>query len=202
MAPAGRCATWCWAKPLTARTISPPWPQLSRWNAWTCCRRHTPCRVSKWRCGTCSGAARRAGLAAPGLREGLSEAALCLAAFRRHAGGDAGRLPRGPRGGFRAVKCGWGPFGRGSPKDDRDHLRRRARASAPTASCWSMRARFPRGRGCCGRPRRGARSGRRRWFEEPFHGGAYEAYARCRSGAARCSSPAARPRTTSTWPGT
>ena len=27
-------------------------------------------------------------------------------------------LPCGPRGGYRAVKCGWGPFGRGSVKDD------------------------------------------------------------------------------------
>ena len=38
--------------------------------------------------------------------------------------------------GYRAVKCGWGPFGRGTLKDDADHLASGARrASAPKAPC-------------------------------------------------------------------
>jgi L-alanine-DL-glutamate epimerase-like enolase superfamily enzyme len=37
--------------------------------------------------------------------------------------------------GFRAVKCGWGPFGRGTPSEDRDYLRPRGKALDPTGRC-------------------------------------------------------------------
>jgi L-alanine-DL-glutamate epimerase-like enolase superfamily enzyme len=80
--------------------------------------------------------------------------------------------------GFRAVKCGWGPFGRGSLKDDRDQLQAAREGLGPegtllidvgqifiedveaAASRLAMLAEV-----------------RATWLEEPFLGGAYEAYA-------------------------
>ncbi len=80
--------------------------------------------------------------------------------------------------GFRAVKCGWGPFGRGSLADDRDHLQAAREGLGPdgrllidagqifredvdaAAARISMLEEVDAG-----------------WFEEPFLGGAYDAYA-------------------------
>jgi L-alanine-DL-glutamate epimerase-like enolase superfamily enzyme len=79
--------------------------------------------------------------------------------------------------GFRAVKCGWGPFGRGSLKDDRDQLQA-AREGLGTegtllidaGQIWgedvsAAEARLPL-----------LEEVDAKWLEEPFHGSAYEAY--------------------------
>ena len=79
--------------------------------------------------------------------------------------------------GFRAVKCGWGPFGRGSLKDDRDQLQG-AREGLGTegtllidaGQIWgedvsAAEARLPL-----------LEEVDAKWLEEPFHGSAYEAY--------------------------
>jgi L-alanine-DL-glutamate epimerase-like enolase superfamily enzyme len=85
---------------------------------------------------------------------------------------------RARQSGFRAVKCGWGPFGRGSVQTDRDHLAaaREGFGSDGTllidaGQIWrddveAAAARLP------ALEEFGAV-----WLEEPFHGGAYEAYA-------------------------
>lgn len=79
--------------------------------------------------------------------------------------------------GFRAVKCGWGPFGRGSLADDADQLAAAREGIGPdgvllidAGQIWgenvaAAAARLPLldGVGVT-------------WLEEPFHGSAYEAY--------------------------
>jgi L-alanine-DL-glutamate epimerase-like enolase superfamily enzyme len=80
--------------------------------------------------------------------------------------------------GFRAVKCGWGPFGRGSLTDDRDHLQA-AREGLGREGTLLIDA------GQIFREDVEAAAARiamleevgATWLEEPFHGGAYEAYA-------------------------
>ncbi|UVK43870.1 mandelate racemase/muconate lactonizing enzyme family protein [Mesorhizobium sp. AR07] len=80
--------------------------------------------------------------------------------------------------GFRAVKCGWGPFGRGSLADDRDHLRA-AREGLGDGGTLLIDA------GQIFREDVDAAAARiamledvgALWLEEPFHGGAYDAYA-------------------------
>lgn len=79
--------------------------------------------------------------------------------------------------GFRAVKCGWGPFGRGSLGEDRDHLQA-AREGLGKEGTLLIDA------GQIFREDVEAAAARiamleevgATWFEEPFHGGAYEAY--------------------------
>ncbi len=79
--------------------------------------------------------------------------------------------------GFRAVKCGWGPFGRGSLQDDRDHLQA-ARQGLGAEGTLLIDA------GQIFREDVEAAAARivmldevgATWFEEPFLGGAYEAY--------------------------
>ena len=79
--------------------------------------------------------------------------------------------------GFRAVKCGWGPFGRGSLKDDRDHLQA-AREGLGKEGTLLIDA------GQIFREDVDSAAARialleevnATWFEEPFLGGAYEAY--------------------------
>ena len=80
--------------------------------------------------------------------------------------------------GFRAVKCGWGPFGRGSLKDDRDQLQAAREGLGPDGTLLidvgqifiedvdAAATRLPM------LTEAGAV-----WLEEPFLGGAYEAYA-------------------------
>ena len=79
--------------------------------------------------------------------------------------------------GYRAVKCGWGPFGRGSIKDDADHLVSAREGIGPegillidAGQIWgedvaAAEARLPI-----------LEQVRATWLEEPFNGSAYEAY--------------------------
>jgi len=79
--------------------------------------------------------------------------------------------------GYRAVKCGWGPFGRGSLADDRDHLQA-AREGIGADGTLLIDA------GQIFREDVDAAAARIAmleevgavWLEEPFHGGAYDAY--------------------------
>ena len=92
-APAGRCRTPCWARRSTVRTTSPAWRRPSPITAWICCRRHTPGRASRWRCGTYwagRAASRRGSCSATRSR---SQGALCLGAVRHDAGRDPGARP-------------------------------------------------------------------------------------------------------------
>jgi L-alanine-DL-glutamate epimerase-like enolase superfamily enzyme len=79
--------------------------------------------------------------------------------------------------GFRAVKCGWGPFGRGTLKDDADQLAAAREGIGPdgillidAGQIWNQdveaaAARLPLLEGV-----------KATWLEEPFNGSAYEAY--------------------------
>jgi len=79
--------------------------------------------------------------------------------------------------GFRAVKCGWGPFGRGSLKDDRDQLQaareglgKEGTLLVDAGQIWgedvmAAEARLPL-----------LEEVDAKWLEEPFHGSAYGAY--------------------------
>ena len=79
--------------------------------------------------------------------------------------------------GFRAVKCGWGPFGRGSLQDDRDHLQAARQGLGPEGTLLIDAGQIFREDVEAAAARIvmldevGAT-----WFEEPFLGGAYEAY--------------------------
>ena len=85
---------------------------------------------------------------------------------------------RAREAGYRAVKCGWGPFGRGSLRDDRDHLQA-AREGIGRDGTLLIDA------GQIFREDVAAAAERiplleevdTVWFEEPFLGGAYAAYA-------------------------
>lgn len=79
--------------------------------------------------------------------------------------------------GFRAVKCGWGPFGRGSLQDDRDHLQAAREGLGKDGTLLIDAGQIFR---------EDVESAAVRialleavntvWFEEPFLGGAYDAY--------------------------
>jgi L-alanine-DL-glutamate epimerase-like enolase superfamily enzyme len=79
--------------------------------------------------------------------------------------------------GFRAVKCGWGPFGRGSLADDRDHLQAAREGLGPEGTLLIDAGQIFREDVDAAAARIsmleevGAT-----WLEEPFHGGAYDAY--------------------------
>ena len=88
------------------------------------------------------------------------------------------RLCRAQReGGFAAVKCGWGPFGRGTLKADRDQLAAAREGIGPEGALlvdagqiWgedvaAAEARLPM-----------LEEVRATWLEEPFHGSAYDSY--------------------------
>lgn len=80
--------------------------------------------------------------------------------------------------GFRAVKCGWGPYGAGSVSDDRDHVAAAREGLGPggillidAGQIWredveAASLRLP-----------ALRDAKAMWLEEPFYGGAYGAYA-------------------------
>ncbi len=80
--------------------------------------------------------------------------------------------------GFRAVKCGWGPFGRGTLKDDRDHLQAAREGIGRDGTLLIDAGQIFR---------EDVETAALRipyleevdtvWFEEPFLGGAYGAYA-------------------------
>jgi L-alanine-DL-glutamate epimerase-like enolase superfamily enzyme len=79
--------------------------------------------------------------------------------------------------GFRAVKCGWGPFGRGTVQQDADQLAAAREGIGPdgillidAGQIWNQdvaaaEARLPLLEGV-----------KATWLEEPFNGSAYEAY--------------------------
>jgi L-alanine-DL-glutamate epimerase-like enolase superfamily enzyme len=81
--------------------------------------------------------------------------------------------------GYRAVKCGWGPFGHGTLADDRDQLAAAREGLGPdgillvdAGQVWgedvaAAEARLPF-----------LEEVKATWLEEPFHGSAYEAYGR------------------------
>ena len=79
--------------------------------------------------------------------------------------------------GYSAVKCGWGPFGRGSLEEDRDQLAAAREGLGPDGTLlidagqiWgedveAAKARLPM-----------LEDVKATWLEEPFHGSAYDAY--------------------------
>lgn len=85
---------------------------------------------------------------------------------------------RARENGFRAVKCGWGPFGRGAVETDRDHLAAAREGFGPGGTLLIDAGQIFR---------RDVEAAAARlpaleefgavWFEEPFGGGAYAAYA-------------------------
>jgi L-alanine-DL-glutamate epimerase-like enolase superfamily enzyme len=79
--------------------------------------------------------------------------------------------------GYRAVKCGWGPFGRGSVKDDADHLHA-AREGIGAEGTLLIDAGQIFGEDVDAASARIAdlEAVNATWLEEPFNGSAYEAY--------------------------
>ena len=79
--------------------------------------------------------------------------------------------------GFRAVKCGWGPFGRGSLTDDRDHLQAAREGLGGDGTLLIDAGQIFRedvDQAAARLPLLDAVGAT--WFEEPFLGGAYDAY--------------------------
>lgn len=80
--------------------------------------------------------------------------------------------------GFRAVKCGWGPFGRGAPAEDRDHLQAAREGLGPDCTLLVDAGQIFREDVDAAAARLGPlEEVNATWFEEPFLGGAYDAYA-------------------------
>jgi L-alanine-DL-glutamate epimerase-like enolase superfamily enzyme len=79
--------------------------------------------------------------------------------------------------GYRAVKCGWGPFGRGSLADDRDHLQAAREGIGADATLLIDAGQIFREdvEAAAARIAMLEEVGAT-WLEEPFHGGAYDAY--------------------------
>ena len=171
-------ATRCSAR----RSTAPPTSRASAtWCAptarWTCCRPTTPSPASRWRCGTCSASARRAGVEAARLQHGLSEDALRLAAVRRHAAGDAGEGAARARDGLprREVRLG-AVSAAARVEDDADQLAA-AREGLGDGRHPAGRCRHRSGatmssarRSACRR----SKPARATWLEEPFVSGALE----------------------------
>lgn len=80
--------------------------------------------------------------------------------------------------GFRAVKCGWGPFGRGSLQDDRDHLHAAREGLGQDGTLLIDAGQIFREDVDAAAARIAMlEEVKTTWFEEPFLGGAYGAYA-------------------------
>ena len=80
--------------------------------------------------------------------------------------------------GFRAVKCGWGPFGRGSLSDDRDHLQAAREGLGAEGTLLIDAGQIFREDVAAAKARVAMlEEAGATWLEEPFHGGAYDAYA-------------------------
>lgn len=80
--------------------------------------------------------------------------------------------------GFRAVKCGWGPFGRNTPSADRDHLLAAREGLGPDGTLLIDAGQIFREDVDAAVERIGMLDEvNATWFEEPFLGGAYDAYA-------------------------
>ncbi|MBX3582399.1 MAG: mandelate racemase/muconate lactonizing enzyme family protein [Rhizobiaceae bacterium] len=79
--------------------------------------------------------------------------------------------------GYKAVKCGWGPFGRGSVADDRDHLVAAREGLGPDGRLLIDAGQIFREDVDAAAARIAAlEEVGAIWLEEPFHGGAYDAY--------------------------
>ena len=139
-----------------------------------------------------------------GYRASLSENRPMPRSFSATTPQETLARPAAPRArsGFRAVKFGWGPFGRGSLHDDADHLDGGARGTrAGRHAAGRCRPDLRRG---CRRPPRARLPALEEagaiWLEEPFAASAYEAYAALAAALAEGRrSPAAKRRTISTW---
>jgi L-alanine-DL-glutamate epimerase-like enolase superfamily enzyme len=80
--------------------------------------------------------------------------------------------------GFRAVKCGWGPFGRAAPEDDRDQLKAAREGIGRDGILLVDAGQIFRDDVEKARLRLDMlEEFQAQWLEEPFHGGAYQAYA-------------------------
>lgn len=80
--------------------------------------------------------------------------------------------------GFRAVKCGWGPFGRGTLAEDRDHLQAAREGLGPDGTLLIDAGQIFREDVDAAAARIAMlEEVNTTWFEEPFLGGAYDAYA-------------------------
>ena len=80
--------------------------------------------------------------------------------------------------GYRAVKCGWGPFGKGTLKDDRDHLHAaREGIGADGTLLIDAGQIFREDVEAAAQRIAFLEEVNTVWFEEPFLGGAYAAYA-------------------------
>ncbi len=80
--------------------------------------------------------------------------------------------------GFMAVKCGWGPFGKGSLKEDRDHLHAAREGLGKEGTLLIDAGQVFRENVDEAALRLGMlEEVNTTWFEEPFLGGAYGAYA-------------------------
>ena len=149
--------------------------------------------------------ARRAGLAAARLRAGAS----AKTPYASQLFGDTPQetldaLGRSARDkGFRAVKFGWGPLGRGTAQADADQIMAAREGIGPDGillvdvgqifgeDVEAAAARLP-----------ALEAAGALWLEEPFQAGALEAYGALARRTPRSSWPAARAPTTSTWRGT
>ncbi len=80
--------------------------------------------------------------------------------------------------GFRAVKCGWGPFGRGSLAEDRNHLQAAREGLGRDGTLLIDAGQIFREDVEAAAARLALlENAGAAWFEEPFLGGAYDAYA-------------------------
>ena len=123
MAPAGRSAPRCWVRMFRRRRTLPESRQPSSGTAWTCCRQPIPGLASRSRSGTCSAecaASRSTGFSAMTVPIRSCPMPRSSSATRAQETLELCRAAR--NAGFRAVKCGWGPFGRGSLQEDADQL--------------------------------------------------------------------------------
>ena len=120
--PSGR-ARRCWRGARRAGKISRAWRLRSRMTAWICCRRRIRGPASRWRYGTCSvrlAASRSGGCWATRRRTRRRRTPRSSSATPRQQTMAGARAARAS--GFRAVKFGWGPIGRGTAAADAEHF--------------------------------------------------------------------------------
>ena len=107
----------------TARPISPVLPRRSSITAWTCCKRPTPSRASRWPCGTFLARRRDAPVwTLLGYSASHKKTPYASQLFGNTPEETLRGAQKARRDNFTAVKFGWGPIGRGTVKDDTDHF--------------------------------------------------------------------------------
>ena len=132
-------------------------------NAWTCFRRRILFPVSRSPCGICSvKSSRHPVYSLLGYSHAYPKLPYASQLFGDAPEDTLAGCRAARERGFRAVKCGWGPFGRGSLAEDRDQLQA-AREGLGRDGTLLDRCRSDLARGCrCrGRAHRHARGGRR-----------------------------------------